>query len=180
MNIFTTKFSKSALAAAKQGQHREGILLQGSIPAGTSQTVKVEIGTAGAILTMRMAGIFTTLDLVAGAVIDDGICHLRAQMIDTDKNLAIFNDFVPLSLILSPGRVKGNSKLVTGLPSEVANYLTSGGGADTAAPGANLYEPNELSHPFTVNSYIRFDVKNDAAAANYFAIYFDCIRVTRP
>ena len=180
MNIFTTKFSNAALRTAKAGQHREGILLQGSIPAGQSNTVKVEIGTAGTIVTMRMSGIFTTLDLVGGNVIDDGICHLRGQMIDTDKNLALYNDFVPLSLILSPGRVKGNNKLVTGLPSEVANYLTSGGGADAAAPGANLYEPNEFSHPFTVNSYIRMDMKNDAAAANYFAIYFDCLRVTRP
>jgi len=170
MNVLLTKLSNESLRSAKTGQHREGILLQGTIAAGSSDTIKVEVGTAGTIVTMRMAGTFSTLDLIGGAIVDDGICHLRGQLIDTDKNLQLFNDFVPLSLFLSPGRRK--DKLAV-------NYLTAGGGADAAAAAANLYEPQEFTHPFTVNSYIRLDVKNDAGTPNSFEIYFDVIRVTR-
>jgi len=180
MNVLTTKFSIAKLREAKTGQHREGILLTGTIAEGQSNTVKVEIGTAGAIVTMRMAGYFTTMDFVGGKVIDDGVCHLRGQLIDTDKNLALFNDFIPLSLFLSPGRVRAKSAQVAGVDTACDNYLKASAGlADTAAPSANLYEPQEFTHPFTVNSYIRLDVKNDAACSNTFAIYFDVIRVTR-
>jgi len=180
MNVLLTKLSNEKLAQAKIGQHREGILLTGEIAAGTSDTAKVEVGTAGTIVTMRMAGAFTTLDVVGGKVIDDGICHLRGQMVDTDRNLALFNDFIPLSLFLSPGRVKAKTALVAGVVTAVDNYLQASAGlADTAAPSASLYEAQEFTHPFTVNSYIRIDVKNDAACSNKFWIYFDVIRVTR-
>lgn len=181
MNVLLTKLSNLKLRESKKGQHREGILLQGEINEGTSDTVKVEVGTAGTIVTMRMAAYFTTLDLHAGGhVIDDGICHLRGQLIDTDQNLHLFNDFVPFSLFSSPGRIKAKSALVAGVPTAVSNYLIADAGvADTAAPGGNLYEPQEFTHPFTVNSYIRIDVKNDAGCSNKFALYFDVIRVTR-
>lgn len=182
MNVLLTKLSTAKLRESKAGQHREGILLQGEIAAGVADTVKVEVGTAGTICTMRMAAYFTTLDLDVGSghVIDDGICHLRGQLIDTDQNLALFNDFVPFSLFASPGRIKAKTALVAGVPTAVSNYLKADAGiADAAAPGGSLYEMQEFTHPFTVNSYIRMDVKNDAGCSNRFAIYFDVIRVTR-
>ena len=191
MNVLTKKFSIAELRAAKEGQHREGLFLTGQIPAGQSSTVKVEVGTAGAVVTMRMAGYFTTLDDIGtpgGAphvphIIDDGICHLRGQLIDTDKNLALFNDFVPLNLFLSPGRMRVKNITMAGVVLPVENYIKPaiavGFLADTAAPSSFLYEPQEFTHPFTVNSYVRIDVKNDAAADNIFAMYFDVIRVTR-
>jgi hypothetical protein len=179
MNVLLTKLSNEKLRDAKTGQHREGILLQGEIAAHSSDTAKVEVGTAGTIVTMRMAGYYTTLDLIGGVVIDDGICHLRGQLIDTDKNLQLFNDFIPFNLFLSPGRVKASSALVSGSTLTCQNYLTDQAGAIAAAPSGNLYEPQEFTHPFTVNSYIRIDVKNDAGCSNKFAIYFDVIRVTK-
>lgn len=179
MNVLTTKLSNVQLRDAKTGQHREGLLLQGEILANSSDTVKVEIGTAGTIVTLRMAGYYTTMDYIAAAVVDDGICHLRGQLFDTDRNLALFNDFIPLNLFLSPGRVKSKQALVAGVQTACSNYLQPAGAIPTAAPAGNLYEPNEFTHPFTVNSYIRIDMKNDAACSNKFAIYFDCIRVTR-
>ena len=182
MNVLLTKLSKEKLSAGKKDQHREGILLTGEILAASSDTVKVEVGTAGTICTMRMAGTFTTLDLDTGSghVIDDGICHLRGQLIDTDGNLALFNDFTPLNMFLSPGRIKAKSALVGGVATACSNYLKADAGiVDTAAPGANLYEPQEFTHPFPVNSYIRIDMKNDAGCSNKFWIYFDVIRVAR-
>jgi len=182
MNVLLTSLSNEKLRNSKIGQHREGILLQGEIQAGTSDTAKVEVGTAGTIVTMRMAAYYTTLDLdvVSGHVIDDGICHLRGQLIDTDKNLALFNDFIPFNLFSSPGRIKAKSALVAGVVTACSNYLKADGViADAAAAGGNLYEPQEFTHPFTVNSYIKIDVKNDAGCSNKFAIYFDVIRVTR-
>lgn len=182
MNVLLTKLDRQTLALAKLGQHREGILLQGTIAANSSDTVKVEVGTAGTICTMRMAGQFTTLDLDTGSghVIDDGVNHLRGQLIDTDGNLQLFNDFVPFSLFCSPGRIKAKSGIVGGVVTPVSNYLIDDAGiALAAAAGGNLYEPNEFTHPFPVNSYIRIDVKNDASCSNSFALYFDVIRVTR-
>lgn len=170
MKYLLTRLSQDKLKEGKKGQHREGILLQGTIAAGGQDSAKVEVGTIGAILTLRMAGYFTTLDLVGGSIVDDGICHLRGQLRDTDGNLNLYNDYVPLCLILSPGRTKSNLAV---------NYLTAGGGADRADPAAFLYEPQEFTHPFTINSYILIDVKNDAATPNSFAIYFDVIRVGR-
>ena len=170
MNILRTKLSNAKLREAKLGQHREAILLQGEIAAGQSDSAKVNVGTVGALVTLRMSGQFTTLDLVGGNCIDDGICHLRGRLQDTDKNLQLFNDYMPLSLFLSPGRMKDK---------RAVNYLTAGGGADAAGAAGNLYEMQEFTHPFTVNSSIFIDLKNDAAYANKFYIYFDCIRVER-
>lgn len=172
MNVLRMKLSNAKLKEAKVGQHREGILLSGTIAAGQPDTAKVEVGSAGAIVTMRMSGMFTTLDLVGGHVIDDGICHIRGQLFDTDKNTALFNDFVPLSLFLSPGRIK--DKAAENYKLDVALV------ANRADPGGFLYEMQEFTHPFTVGAYIKMDVKNDAAYANKFYIYFDVIRVTRP
>lgn len=186
MNIATQKYNITSLAEAKKGQHREGILLTADIAAGQTLTTKVEIGTAGTILSLRIAGLFTTLDAItvggARKVVDDGICHLRGQLIDTDQNLSLYNDFVPLSLLLSPGRVKINKEPTSG--AAVENYLTAyivGGvtQADAAAPSGFLYEMQEFTHPYNPNSYIRMDVKNDAQAVNRFAIYFDSLRVNR-
>lgn len=182
MNVLLTKLSNEKLRESKTGQHREGLLLQGEILAGASDSAKVEVGTAGTIVTMRMAAYYTTLDLDTGSghVIDDGICHLRGQLIDTDKNLALFNDFIPFNLFSSPGRIKAKSALVAGVVTPCSNYLKADAGiADTAAPSSFLYEAQEFTHPFTVNSYIKIDVKNDAGCSNKFAIYFDVIRVTR-
>jgi hypothetical protein len=180
MNVLLTKLNTAQLRANKRDQHREGILLQGEVNEGTSDSFKVEVGTAGTIVTLRMAAYYTTLDYVSGHVIDDGICHLRGQLIDTDQNLQLFNDFIPFSLFSSPGRIKAKSALVAGVPTACANYLVDDGViALAAAPGANLYQPNEFTHPFTVNSYIRMDVKNDAACSNRFAVYFDVVRVTK-
>lgn len=182
MNVLLTKLNNTQLRESKIGQHREGILLSGEIAAGQSDTAKVEVGTAGTIVVMRMSGQFTTLDIDTGSghVIDDGICHLRGQLIDTDGNLQLFNDFIPLSLFLSPGRTRAKSALVAGVDTACSNYLTADGViADAAAPSAFLYEPQEFTHPFTVNSYVRIDVKNDAGCSNKFWIYLDCIRVSR-
>lgn len=182
MNVLLTKLSTVKLRESKKGQHREAILLQGEVNEGQSSTIKVEVGTAGTIVTMRMAAYYTTLDLhvASGHVIDDGICHLRGQFIDTDQNLQLFNDFIPFSLFSSPGRIKASSALVGGVSTPVSNYLVDDAGiALAAAPGGNLYEPQEFTHPFTVNSYLRMDVKNDAGCSNRFAMYFDVIRVTR-
>jgi hypothetical protein len=173
MNVLLNRLSQTKLRQAKQGQHREGILLQGTIPAGGQDSAKVEVGTAGAICTLRMSGMFTTLDMTANngnMIFDDGICHLRGQLRDTDGNLNLFNDYVPLVLFLSPGRIKSK---------DATNVYTASVGHDAAAPGGNLYEMQEFTHPFNVNSYILIDVKNDANYANYFAIYFDVIRVGR-
>jgi len=182
MNVLLTKLSNLKLREAKTGQHREGILLQGEIAAGQSATTKVEVGTAGTIVTMRMSGNFSTLDYDGTNVYDDGICHLRGQLIDTDKNLALFNDFIPLSLFLSPGRTRSKGGLVAGVFTPCTNYANTGAAPTNypaAAPSASLYDAQEFTHPFTVNSYIRLDVKNDAACSNQFNIYFDVIRVTR-
>lgn len=182
MNVLLTKLNTFKLREAKTGQHREGIFLEGEIVAGGADSVKVEVGTAGTIVTMRMAAQFTTLDLhvASGHVIDDGICHLRGQLIDTDQNLQLFNGFVPFTLFSSPGRIKASQALVAGVATPCSNYLLDDAGvALAAAPGANLYEPQEFTHPFTINSYIKMDVKNDAGCSNRFALYFDVIRVTR-
>jgi len=180
MNVLTTILSATKLRESKKGQHREGILLQGTVEPGQSITQKVEIGTAGTIVTARMSGYFSTLDIVGGKLIDDGVCHLRGQLIDTDGNLALYNDFVPLALVLSPGRMKVQKMVIAGVDTTVDNYLKASAGiADAAAPSGYLYEMQEFTHPFTINSYIRLDIKNDALAPNKFAIYFDCIRVTR-
>ncbi|MGB7569595.1 MAG: hypothetical protein WBM07_17155 [Chitinivibrionales bacterium] len=174
MNILSTKLSNYALKESKKGQHREGIILQGEVPASTDGGVfsaKVNVGTVGAIVTMRMAGTFTTLDLISGHVIDDGVCHLRAQLVDTDGNLNLYNDFVPLNVLLSPGRRKDTRA--------ENNVLAVADVADTAGPAFGLYEGQEFTHPFTVNSDILINLKNDALYANSFEIYFDVIRVTR-
>jgi hypothetical protein len=81
---------------------------------------------------------------------------LRGKLIDGGAQRALFSDYIPLHLILTPGRRKS---------------LAAG------AAGNALFYPLPLEYMFTANSEIVFDVKNDSDVANNFSIAFHGVRI---
>ena len=106
-----------------------------------------------------MTGTFETLS--GDPIVDDGIDHLRCQLGDTTGNKKIFDDFIPLSHFLSPGRRKS------------ANSTTLA----TDDSSHQLFYPIELKYLWEKNSDIQLEMKNDSDTALSFEITFHGWRI---
>lgn len=159
-NLFADEIDPSRILRLQNLQYSEKLLLTDTVPAGGQQMGQVNISSLGDFFCLYMTGHFTTLASPAAAIVDTGVNYLRGKMIDASNQRPLFNDYVPLDLFLSPGRVK--SALST-------TVLTD--------PASNqLFYPQPFQYQFTVNSQILFDVKNDSDEANTYEIVFHGVR----
>jgi len=157
VGILGEKINAEAVFSLQNSQYQDHLLLTDTVPAGQSSLGKVGVGNIGHFYCLRITGHFETL--TAGPPIaDDGISHLRGKMIDGANQRPLFNDYVPLDIILTPGREKS--------PHDPA-----------AALGNNLFFPMSIEYLFTANSDILFDVKNDSDYELDYEILFWGIRV---
>jgi hypothetical protein len=163
--LFAEKFS-----TIKRQQYPEKLFLSGNIPAGKQLRNILNISHLGDFLSLYITGSYTTLALYEGDIIDNGVCAMRGQLFDGTGNRQLFNDFIPLDLIFSPGRVRD----VT-----AENVVEPFGTVLTASDSQQLFYPMELQHMFDVNSTIIFDVKNDSDADNSFTLCFHGIRLLK-
>lgn len=122
------------------------------IPAG-GETIPIAVSSFGAFRCLHITGEFQTLD-DAGA--DDGVNHLSCRLNDTGRSLKLFEEFIPCSLFLSPGRTR-----------------TSGVAGD---PSNQLFFPNEFDYTFIPNSTIELEMKNDSQTSNLVKFCFHGIR----
>jgi hypothetical protein len=160
MNPLVKKIDIQQIFLLQQFQYTEKLVLSDSVPGGSTRMGKVSITNHGDFLCTRITGTFETLTN-NGAIVDDGVCHLRGKIVDQSTNRPLTNDYVPLDLILTPGRVKSSNS--TGV-------LT-----DAAANG--IFWPDDFVYCFSKNSDISFDVKNDSNTTIAYNVCFHGIRL---
>lgn len=142
-------------------QYSERLLMQGSVPAGSTSMGKVSVSNLGHFFCMFVTGSFSALASPAGAIVDTGINYLSGQLIDGAGQKKLFNDRIPLSLWLSPGR-RRDTNSTTVLADPVGN---------------NLFYPIELEYLFTANADILLELYNSSDEVNYYEIVFHGIRI---
>lgn len=153
MNINRVSIAKTFSLQACQ--YRETLLIRNTVSANSESLSKVSISNLGHFMLERITGRFDTLHLDGGNIVDDGVNRLVGKLVDGSNQRQLFGDYVPLDLILSPGRSR--SALAT-------NNLTS------AAPSNNLFFPFDFRYMFAMNSEIQLYVKNSSDVDQSFAI----------
>lgn len=143
-------------------QYRETILLTDTVPAGQSKVGQVSISNLGHFFSMFMTGSFETLTMPVAAIVDSGVNYISGQLIDAAGNKKLFNDRIPLNILLSPGRRKS------------ANSTTV---LTTDPPGNSLFYPMELEYLWSANSTILMDVLNQSNTPITYEIAFHGIRI---
>lgn len=165
------KIEAQKLFASQRSQYSEVLVLSGVVPANAGILTRTAVSNLGHFLCLKITGSFSTLridPLAAPALIDDGVEHLRGQLIDGAGQRKLFNDFIPFGLFLSPGRRRDGTATNAWAPTATAAL---------AAPGGSLFYPGEFEYLFSANSEILLDVRNDSDAINRFDIAFQGIRI---
>jgi hypothetical protein len=169
IRTFSNKIEAQKLFDSQKRQYSETILMTGTVPAAGGVLARTGISNLGHFLCLKITGSFSCLwtDGVVG-LIDDGIDHLRGQLIDGAGQRKLFNDYIPLSLFLSPGRRRDATAL---------NAFAPAGAVVTCPPSPSLFYPGEFEYLFSANSEILLDVRNDSNSVNRFDIAFHGIRI---
>jgi len=159
-SVFGKVIDRVSMFKKQEVQYTEKVLIEDTVPANSTKLAKASITSVGDYYVKYMTGHFETLSLNGQDIVDDGVSHLRAKMIDGSNQRSLFNDYVPMDLFLSGGRTKS---------SDSTTVLTD-------APSNNLFFPIEMEYLFAINSEIQLDVKNDSDVDITFAILFHGIR----
>jgi hypothetical protein len=163
-NLLQQKEYPLEMLELQQVQHMDSIPLTAIVPAlaaGGTAYASVSVGSHGAFRALKVMGKFSTLyedPGQAGAVTDDGVCHLTGKLSDQNANLPMFADFASLDLWLTPGRVRRGG---------VALPFPAGG---VIAPSNPLNIPMLLDYIFAPNNTIGLELKNDSNTAQYVEI----------
>lgn len=158
LNILNKLLNSQEALKVQNCQYQEFLLLEDTVPAGSQKLGSVNVSSLGHFCCQYIVGHYTTLDLYGEplVVVDLGISYLRGKLIDGSASRPLFNDYIPLDLILTPGRTKSRaSQSIMQDP-----------------PSSNLFYPIRFEYIFPVNSQIQFDVKNDSLADNSYSICF--------
>jgi hypothetical protein len=162
--------SSEKLGSIKRRQYADKVILSGTVVAGATTRFTASITSLGDFYSLFITGRFTTLALAGNDIVDDGVCALRGSLIDGTGSRKMFNDFIPLDLLFSPGRIKS---------ALAENNSVDFGTVLRADPANNLFYPYEFQHMFDVNSTIIFEVKNDSDADNSFDLVFHGLRLLK-
>lgn len=169
MKTLNKKIDSRNLFDIQRYQYSEKIVLEDTVAAGSSKMGKVGVSNIGHFLCLYITGKFTSLKTGgAGNGIDTGISYLKGLLYDGAGQRKLFNDYVPLDLWLSPGRVRNATASNTYQPDGVIGI----------APASNqLYLPIEFEYLFQANSDILLDVKNSSDKSIDYSICFHGIRI---
>jgi len=174
IRVFNKLLNGNTLFPIQNAQYMERIPMSGTVPAGSGGTqFKTNVSSLGHFLCQYITGNFQTLAAVTVGgvtkIIDDGINHLRGQLIDGNGQRLLFSDFVPFDLFLSPGRCRSSVA--------VNNLLAVATFADKADNAASLFYPMDEEYLFSANADILLIVKNDSNADIDFNMLFSGIRI---
>jgi hypothetical protein len=172
MKIPMNEIDAGKIIELQRVQYETRLQIKGWIGPQTTQQLKVSIGNLGHFICYWMTGSFTTLQIGTppNSLIDRGINYLRAKMIDGTGQRELFEDYIPVDLWLSPGRVLP-------VPSLIPPPYTLPIPAGLGAPSNNLFVPIEFNYLFQSNSEIILDTKNDSDGPNYLDVCFHGMRV---
>lgn len=163
-------------------QYADKILIEDTVPANTEKLGKASISSLGHFLSLFITGHFTCSASITDSasvvsIIDDGISHLRGQLVDGTGNRKLFSDYIPLDMFLSPGRIKSSTN--------VNNYAVVNDSvisptkqiAAIADKSDSLFLPMEFKYIFAINTDILFYVKNDSNTPVSYAMTFHGFRL---
>jgi len=173
VRVFSQRLNLDALFRLQNVQYAEKLLMADTVPAGQSKIGKTAISNLGHFLCLQVTGKFQTVSaggtgVPPANIIDDGINHLRGQLIDGAGNRKLFNDYIPLDLWLSPGRERD---------ARATNAIAPDGAIVTSPAPLPLFYPLEFEYLFSANSDILLDVKNDSDKDISYEIAWHGIRV---
>ena len=158
---YAQKVMSSAVSMAIESQnfqYQQKLPLADTLLPGATQIASLQIGPMGPFCVKQITGSFDTLipdpDNL-GEFIDDGVCRLFIKLSDDGRARQFMNDFVPLSLFLTPGN----------------NNLT------TAQPSQPLFDPIAFEYVFGRNSKINAQVLNTGSAPVSYSLLFHGIRI---
>ena len=159
MSHLISKINLNEIASIQKRQYPDKLLLSGIIPASSSLLLKVHV-TGGAFLSKKITGQYETL-FSYEITQDDGICHLRGLLRDEGMNRNLFSDYIPLSLFLTPGRMKSSKS----------------NGVYTDPPTSQVFWPDNFEYFWEDNTDISIDIKNDSNIELKTDICFHGIRI---
>lgn len=155
LNPYHEKIPLAQVLELQRSQYEQILHIEKEVPANSQTDAALNLTGQGAFMLLSFTGSYTTKTAVDA---DDGINHLYAQLVDGANKWELFDSFVPLNLIFSPGRVRA----VAGL--------------------GDASQPLRLEYPFIYtfpyNSQIIWKIRNDAAFANTFRVAMKGIRIT--
>jgi hypothetical protein len=181
--IFKAVENAAEMFKLQNQQYSDKLIIADTVPASSEKLSKTGVSNMGHFHCLQLTGHYETLSQVTVCstphIEDDGVNHLRGQLIDGAGQRKLFSDYIPLDLFLSPGRIKtGIATIAGGAPTAVSNFLLDDSGyANAAAPADNLFYPFEFEYLFTANSDIILNVKNDSDVDIFYEIVFHGIRL---
>jgi len=159
MNLFAHKLNVDEILHLRTSQYVQSLYVENTVPAGREVVTPLPLSTIGSFLVLYFTGFFTSLGIkVAGTpntLQDLGVCPLRMKIQAGASTLQMFGDYVPMNLLLSPGRQRVNpgDAMITGGDTLAVNDL---------GPLPNqLFYPMSYQFPFAANDTITIAVKND-------------------
>jgi hypothetical protein len=155
MNL-TSPIPLSQVAAVQKKQWFAQYYVNGEVEPQSEKTVPLNIEGAGDFLIEEITGSFETLTLSGADIVDNGICSLSMKIEDNGANKRLMNDFIPLNLMLSPGRVRSDSVTI----------------ADTSPYPDPIFVPLSMPYLMYQKSSMSITVKNTSTATQKFAILF--------
>jgi len=157
MNLFREHLDIEKILRLRSSQYVQPLYVEDIVPAGKEKSTPLPLSTIGAFLVLEFRGFFTSLRVKAALTLEDlGVCPLRMEIQAGASSLKMFGDYVPMNILLSPGRVRVN-------PADPA--LITGGyalaNADQGPVPGQLFYPTTYQYPFQANDTISISVKND-------------------
>ena len=151
-------------------QYSEVLTINDTVPAGQTKLAKRTISSIGHFRILEIRGVFETLEEISDGggglvTVDTGIDYLSAVIRDGSGNRALFSDFTPLSLFLSPGRVRSADANAT-------NNLIDQAYALRADKSNNLFYPFEFPYTLSANTDLLLEVKNTSNVELDYTISF--------
>lgn len=170
IKVLSKQIDIAASFRLQNTQYSEKLLMSDTVPAGTEKPGKTAVSTLGNFLCQFITGHFQTLSKVnTSHVIDDGVSHLRGQLIDGTGQRKLFSDYIPFDLFCSPGRTKALAA-----ENNLTAYSTF---ANQADPANQLFYPMEFEYLFAVNTDILMYVKNDSDVDLSYDLVFHGVRI---
>lgn len=176
INVFGKQLDAAKILALRSSQYVQALYVEDTVPPGPAVNTPLGLSTIGAFLVLSFTGFFTCLrQKVIGVSLEDlGVCPFRMILKAGASNLDMFGNYVPMDLLLTPGRRRTDpaDAICGGLPLAAADQ----------GPAPNpLFFPFEYLFPFEANDIINVTVQNDYTLAaggwtNRWGICFKGIR----
>jgi len=161
MNMFKLirdKLDMQRILDLRKSQYCQPLYVEDVVDAdGKAKNTPLPLSTIGAFLVLSFTGFYTCLRVKAVNTLQDlGVCPLRMKINAGASTLEMFGDYVPMNLLLTPGRVRvdpADPQLITG------GYALAD--ADQGPVPNQLFYPYGYIFPFQANDTITISVKND-------------------